>query len=1033
MLKKLCREAFGVVDDEAMQKTMDLYPNHEIFYKSMRKDKWERPHPHAMLQSWFSEGQPLSFRDCDETSGEDSSPSPKNGSPSPKNGSPSPKLAPSPDRSVVARSQSVQISGTVHPSPMRTRASPELQHVHVDAEKEAAVPELGEGVAEDSPLSPIKRRRQAKARRKNSAPNTHLHIDKHILRAHKAASVKESLAGNAHVQEELHTIAHLNAIVPLVHSILAREHSSDAQSSGCVPSHLQRAALVTILGLIHRILDRPELSMKFFVEALALCPCPVARFHVACMHARSSRNERLLLAEELFQQHLSATGDWSVLPRLAELAVALGHFDRAYRLFRESMANDPSNMSLRSMWIDALHAHVALQMLRGQLPPVVTDAMSVGDAITTTSVEVEDISAPLQELIRDGFTKWFDPLTGEQLEQKAMEKSMRGEVEKEHAGEAPVRGGGRLFQKFRSRKPEKVREAKDRMEKRDEEEKEKEREKGHERGQEKEDGEHAGGDRSFPAQPSWDGLFVFANTEHVPAAEVAAGGRLRALAVACSMEDETYDRSLAESVVEEHVAYLSRPYNKGACVQPTSSVLTPIIHGGTCSLYPSIPGKRQGAGGPNTDFYATAAYEHAFVAALACGCEFGTVTQKAATRAAHGFMEGVQSQLDDIKDTGGIPQLLLQGVRNAHETIVNGSKTDFEVGTSALLGCVVLPIEDTAGGWMMACANVGTAKAFHYSIATGTLQEVTALPSLSPSDDLDYVGAFDRRQLSPQLARLALSHHMCYDGDLVFLVSDGVHDNFNPECLGLAPHDIGLDAGSWDALGPPLRRARQSEFTRAMIEHKIHAIQHPTPQKITTMLLSHARDMTRVSREWMEQHPGKRLPPNYAQFPGQLDHATCVCVRVGHFSERMVGRIAELWDHHVPVEALLSASFPPIHNNPLCARVCVRGQHVEVQCAVLARHMLEVTEDHSRVFLSQRPEVAADSSADGISGRPLCAPPPDCDELRRPTVRSIDLPFKIDPTTREVRVVPGSHLVTVTYERYRTPHEVYLQSQSEGE
>jgi len=31
----------------------------------------------------------------------------------------------------------------------------------------------------------------------------------------------------------------------------------------------------------------------------------------------------------------------------------------------------------------------------------------------------------------------------------------------------------------------------------------------------------------------------------------------------------------------------------------------------------------------------------------------------------------------------------------------------------------------------------------------------------------------------------------------------------------------------------------------------------------------------------MVNQPGKRLPSDYVEYPGKMDHTTCVCIRVG--------------------------------------------------------------------------------------------------------------------------------------------------------
>ena len=54
-----------------------------------------------------------------------------------------------------------------------------------------------------------------------------------------------------------------------------------------------------------------------------------------------------------------------------------------------------------------------------------------------------------------------------------------------------------------------------------------------------------------------------------------------------------------------------------------------------------------------------------------------------------------------------------------------------------------------------------------------------------------------KQQKHPDLRNLHCSSVSLKEGDLVMMVSDGVHDNFDPEFLGLTPGEIGLSISSW--------------------------------------------------------------------------------------------------------------------------------------------------------------------------------------------------------------------------------------------
>lgn len=49
----------------------------------------------------------------------------------------------------------------------------------------------------------------------------------------------------------------------------------------------------------------------------------------------------------------------------------------------------------------------------------------------------------------------------------------------------------------------------------------------------------------------------------------------------------------------------------------------------------------------------------------------------------------------------------------------------------------------------------------------------------------------------------------------------------------------------------------------------------------------------------MEKNPTKKLPSDYTAFPGKLDHASCVCLRVGRVSTQ--SREKEIAKYVIPM------------------------------------------------------------------------------------------------------------------------------------
>jgi len=53
-----------------------------------------------------------------------------------------------------------------------------------------------------------------------------------------------------------------------------------------------------------------------------------------------------------------------------------------------------------------------------------------------------------------------------------------------------------------------------------------------------------------------------------------------------------------------------------------------------------------------------------------------------------------------------------------------------------------------------------------------------------------------------------------------------------------------------------------------------------SPRTVTRALIRHAVRVTSVTRSFMENNPTKRQPEDLLQFPGKMDHATCVAFQV---------------------------------------------------------------------------------------------------------------------------------------------------------
>jgi hypothetical protein len=236
--------------------------------------------------------------------------------------------------------------------------------------------------------------------------------------------------------------------------------------------------------------------------------------------------------------------------------------------------------------------------------------------------------------------------------------------------------------------------------------------------------------------------------------------------------------------------------------------------------------------------------------------------------------------------------------------------------------------------WIFVCASIGDCKAFHYSSRTGHFTDITSGNRLNVTDPKDpggrlgpYVGKGD-----PDLRNMALYFVPCYEEDVVMLMSDGVHDNLDPQLLGFSPSHINLgNSDSWhdaerddpsqvDAyknlfrcyyakklLSDVLQQSRMGEVGEAA------GVPHlASPRLLTERLEHHAAQLTQTSRDFMEQNQFSRLPDDYLLYPGKMDHAACLSIFAAGLTLSDKGWVQSLGSLPSPTSLMEDlASTPP--------------------------------------------------------------------------------------------------------------------------
>lgn len=316
----------------------------------------------------------------------------------------------------------------------------------------------------------------------------------------------------------------------------------------------------------------------------------------------------------------------------------------------------------------------------------------------------------------------------------------------------------------------------------------------------------------------------------------------------------------------------------------------PFVSTRSVSTYPFLPtGERDGD--PVADRLYVQVHENRAFVAVADGCNWGKRPQMAARDAVSAVSGYITDKMEHIRDLQDAGHYLLRSFSEAHKKIVSGKEDIWEAGTTTLIGSLCLelePVQESDPKWGILCASVGDCKAFIASHKTKQVVDVTMGNRNNVVDGRDpggrlgpYVG-----QGWPDLRNLRLYFAPCEADDIVMIMSDGVHDNLDPQTLGKVPTQIHLPDGAtwtaWEQVPHSSLLQVKSEYMRKILSEIVFNHDDITPTSITERLIRHCLEVTRKAREFMENNPNKKQPTDYVEFPGKMDHTTCVTFVVGH-------------------------------------------------------------------------------------------------------------------------------------------------------
>lgn len=363
-----------------------------------------------------------------------------------------------------------------------------------------------------------------------------------------------------------------------------------------------------------------------------------------------------------------------------------------------------------------------------------------------------------------------------------------------------------------------------------------------------------------------------------------------------SLLNELDSAKRIKRVITGDVAMLAGPKGEDLIPEEYSQAFAQVM-----SLYPLNVKVGTREGDPICDSYRIHTSDTGSIWCLTDGCNWGPRPFQAANRARDAFISVVQSKINEAKTYREVGQILLNGLASAHFTTIHDKADPFMAGTTTALGGIIARVEKQATSdlqdglfveeteqWVVIHVSVGDCKLFLYSAATGKVIDMTSKNREEVEDAKDpggrigpYLGDGD-----PDLRNLAFGACEVSDGDILIAVSDGVHDNLDPPTLGMVPSELGFDGktdhADWKNLSKEESSAARTKFMCTSIAKIVSNLPRANPALIAKALVRHCQEVTEKSRDWMEQNPdGVLAAQSYAEFPGKMDHCSCVAIRVG--------------------------------------------------------------------------------------------------------------------------------------------------------
>lgn len=203
-------------------------------------------------------------------------------------------------------------------------------------------------------------------------------------------------------------------------------------------------------------------------------------------------------------------------------------------------------------------------------------------------------------------------------------------------------------------------------------------------------------------------------------------------------------------------------------------------YGISISLYEKNFISGEHIGDPVADCFGIIARENSCIMALADGVNWGNGARIAARCAVQGSIDYLNSAIFGTRHSTTTTDIFISLVRSFWEAHAYIMELGGALTTLTVL--VVLPLSNNSNKSVVCCANVGDSLGYVYSKTYGVREITEGSHDVNSMRDMrDALGALGPvNGDQPEMTNFTLSLTIAEQGDIVFLTSDGVSDNFDP-------------------------------------------------------------------------------------------------------------------------------------------------------------------------------------------------------------------------------------------------------------